>query len=403
MIVAAALGILSGCPTGTPEPKNPDLEAELAIANPTLPTKPAGTDDSDSARIHVIDIGQGLAVLVEFPCGVVLYDTGGEENEDYVGTDDLIRYLDKFFAARPELGKTIDLLAISHPHIDHTRGISKVLEAYTVKNVIDNGASNDDLGGRPQVALQEWVASKDDSVPYQGVKRGDITTKDGLTNAVIDPIGRCSRSKTDPKIRALWGGTALPVELGHNANNDSVVLRVDYGSSSFLLAGDLEIIGWAKLTKKLGKGNPIFDVDVYIVGHHGSKNATVPYQVEIMSPKVAVLSAGPYSRYLRTEEEFTAHVFAHPNARALQPLLDDSIGVSMWRTKPIKAWVGLKGRWKESRAIWQQRVIRKAVYATSWDGSVVVSGNRNGFISVEAELPESKWIPELQPPATATK
>ena len=402
MIVAAAIGLLAGCPKDKLATNKPDLDSELAVPNPTGPEKPPGTIDADAARLHVIDIGQGLAILVEFPCGVLLYDTGGEENGQYEGVPILIKYLDDFFERRADLNKTIDLLAISHPHIDHTRGISAVLERYAIKNVVDNGDSNEDLGGAPQVALHKWLAEKDDSVPYTGVRRGDIKELTGLTNETIDPIGGCERAKTDPRISALWGGSALPPELGHNANNDSVVLRVDYGASSFLLAGDLEIVGWAKLTKKLGKTNPIFDVDVYVVGHHGSKNATVPYQVELMSPKIAVISAGPYSRYLRTEEEFTAHVFAHPNAKALEPLLDDHIGVSMFRAKPIKAWIGLKGRWKESLAIWEQRVIRRAVYATSWDGTVVVAGNSNGFLEATVELPESKWVPPLDAPI-ATK
>lgn len=398
--VAAAAFLLVGCPKDVPKGKTPaDLETELSQPNPPLPEKPAGTVEADAAKVHVIDIGQGLAVMVEFPCGVLLYDTGGEENAKYDGVSALTTYLDAFFARRPELGKTIDLLVIGHPHIDHTRGIPEILERYTVKNVIDNGDSNDDLGGKPQIALQEWVKSRDDAVPYYAVKRGAIRDRAGLTNDVIDPIGSCERASTDPKIAALWGGSEQPPEVGHNSNNDSIVLRIDYGESSFLLAGDLEIVGWAKMTKKLGKDNPVYDVDVYVVGHHGSKNATIPYQVELMTPKVALISAGPYSRYLRTEEEFTAHVFAHPNAKALAPLMDDQIGVSMWRDKPIKAWVGLKGRWKQSLAVWEQWVIRRAIYATSWDGSIVATGNANGYLSVEVET--AKWVPPLEAPVAS--
>ena len=405
MVVAIAL-IASGCPRtsqngpGSPEEaeRQAQLRTELAMPPPSMPARPANTNDSDSAKLHIIDIGQGLAVLVEFPCGILLYDTGGEENADYQGVPVLISYLDRFFAARPELDKTIDLLAISHPHIDHTRGIQAVLGKYNVKNVVDNGAHVSDLGGTPQVELHDWVSAKDDAVPYFAVRRGDIISTEGLTNPIIDPFEGCERAPTDPQVRALWGGHARPPEIGENANNDSVVLRIDYGKSSFLLPGDLEIVGWAKLTKKLGKANPIFDVDVYVVGHHGSKNATVGYQVDLMSPKIAVISSGPFSRYLRTEEEYTARVFAHPNAKALAHLVDENNGVSMWRAKPLRAWVGIKGRWKESLAIWQEWAVRKAVYATAWDGTVVVAGNSNGFLNVDVELPQSKWAPKSSSP-----
>jgi competence protein ComEC len=252
-----------------------------------------------------------------------------------------------------------------------------------------------DLGGRPQVALHEWIKAQNDAVPYFAVRRDEMTSADGLTNDTIDPIRGCDRAPTDPQIRALWGGSVTPAEIGHNANNDSVVLRIDYGGVSMLLPGDLEIVGWAKLTKKYGEKNPVFDVDVYVLGHHGSKNATVPYMVQLMTPKVAVASAGPYDRYLRIANEFTARKFGHPNAKALEPLIDDEIGVSMWRPKPMRAWVGIKGGWAlERMPVWEDWVIRRAVYATSWDGTVVVRGNANGFIDVQVERPEGKWKPD---------
>lgn len=403
----AALAVLvaisiTACPK--PQPKGPTLDEQLAMEPPEVSRKPAGTDDRDAVRLHTIDIGQGLAQLIEFPCGVILYDTGGEVNRAYDFLPALTGYLDELFARRPELDSTIDLLAISHPHIDHTRGIAAILERYKVKAVIDNGDDNDDLGGRPQMALHKWIAAHEDTVKYFAVRRDDITSRDGLTNATIDPIAGCERAPTDPIIRALWGGTREPAQIGHNANNDSVVLRIDYGKSSMLLPGDLEIVGWAKLSRKMGEDNPIFDVDVYTLGHHGSKNATVPYLVKMLSPKVAVASAGPYSRYLRIANEFTARKFGHPNAKALAPLIDERYGVSMWRDKPAKVWVGIKGGWKlELMPVWEAWVMRRAVYTTSWDGTVVITANANGFIDVQVEIPEGRWKPERPPAVEAAK
>ena len=395
LVTALAAISITACPASKPEPREPTLEDQLALKPPEVPRKPPGTNEADAMRLHTIDIGQGLAQLIEFPCGVILYDTGGEVNQAYDFLPALTGYLDELFARRPELDRTISLLAISHPHIDHTRGIGAILERYKVKAVIDNGDDNNDIGGRPQIALHRWIEAQGDGVPYYAVRRDKITSAEGLTNATIDPIEGCDRSPTDPLIRALWGGTEEPSEIGHNANNDSVVLRIDYGQSSFLLPGDLEIVGWAKLTKKMGDSNPIFDVDVYTLGHHGSKNATVPYMVKLMSPKVAVASAGPYSRYLRIANEFTARKFGHPNAKALEPLIHERHGVSMWRKKPARVWVGIKGGWMlERMPVWEEWVIRRAVYTTSWDGTVVVTGNANGFIDVETEIPEGKWKPE---------
>jgi competence protein ComEC len=81
---------------------------------------------------HFIDIGQGDATLLEFPCGAALIDTGGELNELFDSNKALLAYLDAFFARRKDLGGTLDLLLITHPHIDHNRSALAVLERYTV-------------------------------------------------------------------------------------------------------------------------------------------------------------------------------------------------------------------------------------------------------------------------------
>ena len=54
-------------------------------------------------RVHLIDIGQGAATLVEFSCGAILIDTGGESHRRYDSTESLMTYLKAFFKTRPDL------------------------------------------------------------------------------------------------------------------------------------------------------------------------------------------------------------------------------------------------------------------------------------------------------------
>ena len=61
---------------------------------------PLNDDVGDTMRMHFIDIGQGDATLLEFPCGAVLIDTGGEQNESFASDQALRDYLDAFFARR---------------------------------------------------------------------------------------------------------------------------------------------------------------------------------------------------------------------------------------------------------------------------------------------------------------
>ena len=90
-------------------------------------------------RMHFIDVGQGSATLLEFPCGAVLVDAGGEDHSEFHSTERLIAYLDAFFARRTDLDHRLDALVLTHPHIDHVRGVPAVLNRYTVRNIVHNG------------------------------------------------------------------------------------------------------------------------------------------------------------------------------------------------------------------------------------------------------------------------
>jgi len=227
-------------------------------------------------RAHFIDVGQGDATLLEMSCAAVLIDTGGELNESFDGVAALRDYLDAFFARRPDLDGTIELMVITHPHIDHTRGIPMVLSRYKVRHVIDNGQERSS-GKAEAIALHEWVRAHPE-VAYEDI-HADRAVPTGLTDATIDPI-RCP--DVDPEVHVLWG--AMDQDPGwhadrygkkpfENENNHSVVLRVDFGRASFLFPGDLEEVAIGDMVKAYA-GTRLLDVDVYKVGHHGSRNAT---------------------------------------------------------------------------------------------------------------------------------
>ena len=103
--------------------------------------------------------------------------------------------------------------------------------------------------------------------------------------------------------------------------------------------------------------------------------------VRRVSPEIAIITAGPYERYLQTEEEYTARAFGHPNQVAIDHLLARG-GVSGRRAAPIEAWVGVRGRWKEKKSEFARRTIDRAIYSTGWDGHVVVTANARGWLEV---------------------
>lgn len=372
----------------------PPLEVKVSGPAPRRPrdpdptTRPADTRPADAMTYHFIDIGQGDATLLEFPCGAVLIDTGGEQNEQFDSNRALLNYLDAFFARRKDLDRTLDLLLITHPHIDHNRSAIAVLERYKVRNVIDNGAdaphSHDDgtpdPGSTQQMAVHAWLRDHPSDPPrgYQAVGASTVPPT-GLTNAIVDPVAGCAASAVDPKLTLLWGIVTEDLRTyGDNPNNHSVVTRVDFGESSTLFTGDLEIIGLSRLAERYEDHPELLDVDIYQVGHHGSKNATVHYQMEMMSPRVAVISMGPYERDI----PWTARKYGHPNIIALEHLAHPFHGVRAYRS-PIEAWVGIKGAWKdEKKEVFERRTIDRAIYATGWDGTVKIVANANGWLDI---------------------
>ena len=390
VLVALALaGLAPACarpPSGRapPPPRGQSMEEYLAEEPPPAPQRPPDTVEADSMRLHVIDVGQGTAALLEFPCGAILVDTGGEQNEQFDGVKALVSYLDRFFERRRDLRRTLSLLVITHPHIDHTRGIEAVLARYQVKNVVDNGDVREDIGGLPQLALHDWLA-RQKKVGHLDLSRSDIDPRDGLAGPVIDPVGACRASQVDPLVRALWSGDVGREEIGHNPNDDSVVLRIDFGESSLLLPGDLELLSIARLVKKFEDAPGLLDVDVYLVPHHGSKRSSTLDLVRRVSPQIAIITAGPYDRHLRSEEEYTARVFGHPSSVVIDHLLDEVGGVSGRRARPVEVRVGLRGAWKGTPSEFTTRTIDRAIYSTGWDGTVVVTANANGWIEVTSE------------------
>lgn len=93
-------------------------------------------------RVHVIDVGTGLAVFVEGPGFTMLYDAGSQDDLAAGASNRVVAYIR---AARPGLA-AIDHVVLSHPHKDHLELMPDVFAAFQVRNVWDSGAVNRTVG-----------------------------------------------------------------------------------------------------------------------------------------------------------------------------------------------------------------------------------------------------------------
>ncbi len=193
----------------------------------------------------------------------------------------------------------------------------------------------------------------------------------GLTGPVIDPI-KCKR--VDPKITVVWSAvTKAPKDWDsramRNGNNHSMVIRVDFGKVSYLLTGDIE----EDALNEIGHwmyGSNLLDVDVLKVAHHGSYNGTTAHLLKQTTPEIAVIQMGPHTR----EYPWTAWKYGHPREVAVNMLLEGVTG----RRKPKYVHVASWNK-RERRRIWKRIRMRKAIYATGWDGHVVIEAATNGW------------------------
>lgn len=240
-------------------------------------------------RLRVIDVGQGLAQLVEFPGGEkVLIDGGGQGGPTFdVGERVLAPYLWNRRIRR------LDLVVATHVDADHYGGLEYVLRHFDVREL--------------------WIGESDPEPAPEGWKRMIVAA-----TARHIPIRRVSAAISplvlgDSAVEVLWppGGAAVPAS---DDNDRSLVLRVTLGANAFLLPADLTSSMEAAL---VGTRRDVRS-DVLVTSHHGSANGSGDALLDAVRPTNAIVSAGYANRH------------GHPSPETLRRLTD--IGATIWRT-----------------------------------------------------------------------
>ena len=247
------------------------------------------------ARVTVLDVGQGDAILVEGSRGGRLLVDGGPD------PDRLLIELDRRL---PPWDRRIDVVILSHPHEDHVAGLALLLGRYRIGRVLEPGMR----GPGPGYSAWSRALAKAGAPNRRSIAAGDRLTVDDIDLRVLWPIrGKVPRE---------------PPDTGTGINNVSVVLLGAVAGRRFLLAGDVEQDIDPRL---LAEGLP--HVDLLKVAHHGSRTATTEPFVETVRPRVAIASAGtgnPYGHPARS----TLDRLAAAGARVYRTDRDGSVAVT---------------------------------------------------------------------------
>jgi len=325
---------------------------------------------SNEARMvaHFVSVGQADSTLLEFPCGAVLIDAGSQDDES---TEHLIDYLTKFFDRRHDLSNTLATIFITHPHIDHTKALRRVVETFHVRSFVDNGQTEG--SGIANIKFVRKLAHDKHEIELREAAHSEIMAggkKNGITDDTIDAL-KCERC--DPAITIFSGAWDNDPEWSvsemNNKNNHSLVIRVDFGKTSMLFSGDLEEQGIKSLLEYYGtKARQAFDVDLYHVGHHGSRNATTAAFLDLMTPEVAVVSMGHWDSGKEPPEKFSTFSYGHPN-RGIISLISTHMEPQFNRPTAVNVLLG-----NGAKSFTLGKVTRR-IYATDWDGDITVQAS----------------------------
>lgn len=233
-----------------------------------------GADQQQEVELHILDVGQGQSIFISAGQYQGLIDTGGYYDEDQfsIGQQVVVPFL------LNQGVSTLDEVILSHLDNDHSGALPYLARDIRFNQLI----SNEDL-------------SKNDLIHMTLAE-----AKQATFSMQLCQVGQQWKPDSRISIQVLSPNTSqIPQsEIRKNRNEHSCVLYIKVNSVSapyrhFLIMGDA---GW-ETEKNIMHMYPNLNVDVLVLGHHGSKHSTSAEFLDHYQPKLAIASAGVNNRY----------------------------------------------------------------------------------------------------------
>ena len=258
------------------------LLALLAAAWFLLPDEPQQPQVPQNVEgeliVHFIDVGQADCALIEYGDYTLLIDGGNREDGQLV-----VSYLEQ------QGIEELDAVVCTHAHEDHVGGLPSVLAVYPT--------------GAVYAPTRTYASNVFDDFMYYA---------DQQRLEVIIPQPGDTLHTGDLTITVMG-----PVESYAETNDTSIVLRIDFGETSFLFTGDMEVAAENDMLDYWGEDYD-WQVDVLKVGHHCSDTSTGYRFLYETMPTHAVISVGADNTY------------GHPHKEPMERLED--AGCVIYRT-----------------------------------------------------------------------
>lgn len=228
-------------------------------------------------ELQMLDVGQGLCLLIESDGHYMIYDGGGRDHSSFV-----VSYLTKQCKI-----DHIDLMVASHYDEDHIAGLVGVMNTIPVEQVIC-----------PDYSAETQI--------YQSFM--DTAKEKDLS--LIHPSEKDLFHLGDANIEIVNDGSVT----SESDNDHSIACTITYGKTKILVTGDCEE---AAEISMINYGKSI-QSDIYVAGHHGSATSSSEAFLQEVSPKDVLISCG------------AGNTYGHPAESMLERIA--SIKANLYRT-----------------------------------------------------------------------
>lgn len=261
-------------------------------------------------ELTAIDVGQGDSLLVVFPeSATMVIDGGGVLQFGPATPRQSTRRRPRLDTGEDVVApylwtrgiRRLDVVVATHAHEDHVGGLFALLENFHPRELW--------VGANPPRALLQRAAEL--RIPVIPKSASPAVGFSGARMEVLSPPEGYSAARA--------------------GNNDSLALRISYGDHSFLLTGDLE----APMERRLVQDGRLVHSDVLKVGHHGSRTSTSQEFLDVVSPTVAVISAGVDNSFGHPHRDILARLAQQHTAI----LRTDRNGLVTVRSDGHKLWL----------------------------------------------------------------
>lgn len=237
-------------------------------------------------KFYILDVGQGDSIFIQTKNGNQMLIDGGPGKE----------VLSELGEVMPFYDRSIDIVLMTHPNLDHIAGLVDVLKNYDVKYFID---TDDPYSIAEYEELKRIIKEK--NIKRIIARRGERIYLDEKTELLI-----LSPEILDPK----------------NPNSNSIVAKLSFGKVDFLLTGDAEK---GQELSLVASGDNL-ESEVLKVGHHGSKTSSNPLFLEKVRPQYTLISVGAKNRYGHPTNEVLGYLAA-VGAKILRTDIDSRIEI----------------------------------------------------------------------------